>query len=160
MSTQAAVVERPDMEYVGFWPRVGASIIDALVIVIITFPPLTMVYGWSHWTDERFIAGPADVLLSWVFPAVATVWLWVKTGQTPGKMVIGAHVVDADTGQRLSVAKAIVRYLGYFVSMLALLLGYAWVGIDPRKQGWHDHMAGTMVIRRRPAWPEPVAFRD
>jgi len=39
-----------------------------------------------------------------------------------------------------------------------LFLGYAWVGVDPRKQGWHDHMARTVVVRMRSRGPEPVVF--
>jgi uncharacterized RDD family membrane protein YckC len=42
------------------------------------------------------------------------------------------------------------RYLGYFVSAIPLFLGLIWVGIDGRKQGWHDKLAGTVVIRPKP----------
>lgn len=158
MSAPGTAVEQPDMEYVGFWPRVGASIIDAVVLALITLPPLLMIYGTGYLTDGAWVKGFADVLISWVFPAVATVWLWVALGQTPGKMVIGARIVDAETGRGISVGRAILRYLGYFVSLVVLALGYVWVGVDPRKQGWHDHIARTVVVRKRPAWPEPVAF--
>ncbi|PZO07182.1 MAG: hypothetical protein DCF27_11615 [Lysobacteraceae bacterium] len=147
-------MERPDMEYVGFWPRVGASIIDAIVVVAITFPLLTVNYGMVYWTDQTFIRGPADFLIAHLFPAVTTIGLWVWLGQTPGKMAIGARVVDANTGQGISIGGAIIRYLRYFVSLLVVFLGYAWVGIDPRKQGWHDHMARTarprLVLGTRP----------
>lgn len=80
------------------------------------------------------------------------IWFWVSChGQTPGKRVVGARVVDAETGEPVSVGKGIVRYLGYFVSMLGLFIGYLWVGFDPKKQGWHDHIAGTVVVRNRAA---------
>lgn len=151
-------MERTDMEYVGFWPRVGASIIDAVLVLIITLPPLLMIYGSSFWTSDKFIQGPADFVISWVLPAVVYVWLWVKTGQTPGKMAIGAKVVDAETGQYISVGKAIIRYLSYFISAIGLFVGYIWVGLDPKKQGWHDHIAGTVVIRKRDRQPDPVVF--
>ena len=146
------------MEYVGFWPRVGATLIDALLLAAITFPPLAMIYGLDYWASDRFIEGPADFLISWLLPAVLTIGLWVRTGQTPGKMAIGAHVVDARTGQRISIERAVARYIGYYVSIIALFVGYLWVGFDPRKQGWHDHIAGTVVVRKRNRAPEPVVF--
>lgn len=152
-------MEHSDMEYVGFWPRVGASILDTIVVLVITLPLLSLIYGSAYWTSDKFIMGPADFLISWVLPAVAFVWLWVKTGQTPGKMAIGAKIVDAETGQNISVGKAIGRYLSYFISAIAFCIGYIWVGFDPKKKGWHDHIAGTVVIRKRDRRPDPVVFK-
>lgn len=146
-------MERAGMDYVGFWPRLGASLIDTVIVCLITFPLLTLVYGRSYWMSDKFIHGPADLAISWILPAVLCIWLWVATGQTPGKMAIGAVVVDASTGQRISVGKAVLRYLAYFLSMIGLFIGYLWVGLDPKKQGWHDHIAGTVVITKATAAP-------
>ena len=151
-------MELRDMEYVGFWPRLGAAIIDAILVSIITLPALTLVYGSSYWTSDKFIHGPADLIISWILPAIAYVWLWVATGQTPGKMAIGARIVDADTGRNISIGKAIARYLSYFISAIGLLIGYIWIGFDPKKQGWHDHIARTVVIRSKNRGPQPVRF--
>ena len=151
-------MERPDMEYVGFWPRVGAAIIDTVLVLFITLPLLTAIYGSSYWTSDKFIQGPADFLISWVLPAAAYVWLWVARGQTPGKMAIGAQIVDAQSGELISIGKAVGRYLSYFISAIGLCIGYIWVGLDPKKQGWHDHIAGTVVIRKRDRRPDPVVF--
>lgn len=148
------------MEYVGFWPRVGAALIDAIFLSFVTLPLLTVIYGLDYWTSESLVQGPADFLISWVLPAVFYIALWVSTGQTPGKMAIGARVVDAETGRNISVGKAIGRYLGYFISAIGLCLGYLWVGFDARKRGWHDHLAGTVVIRKKIRQPETVAFRN
>jgi uncharacterized RDD family membrane protein YckC len=93
--------------------------------------------------------GPADVLISWVLPAVAVVAFWIARQATPGKMLIRAKIVDAETGAPLTRRQAIVRYLGYYLSMFGLFLGFFWVGWDRRKQGWHDKLAGTVVIRAR-----------
>jgi uncharacterized RDD family membrane protein YckC len=153
-------MERTDMEYVGFWPRVGATIIDTILIWAITMPTLTMIYGWAYWTDGRTLHGPVEFIISWILPIVAVVWLWVASGQTPGKMAIGARIVDAETGEGVGIGTALIRYLGYFVSAIGLFVGFVWVGLDPRKQGWHDHMAGTVVVRKRDRRPEPVVFRD
>jgi len=70
-------MERDDLEYVGFWPRVGAAIIDSLLIAAICWPLLTWFYGADYWTNTDFVKGPADFLLNWVFPAVAVILFWV-----------------------------------------------------------------------------------
>jgi uncharacterized RDD family membrane protein YckC len=72
-------------------------------------------------------------------------------------MAFGARVVDAQTGARLTTGQSIGRYLGYYVSIFSLGLGFAWVAVDPRKQGWHDKLAGTVVIRPRRTTSTPVA---
>jgi len=149
-----------DFEYVGFWPRVGASLIDAIILLIITTPPLVAIYGWGYFTDQDkpLIAGPADLLLSWILPAVAVILFWLYKQATPGKMAVSARVVDARTGNSLTVGQSIGRYLAYFVAMLPLFLGIIWVAFDPRKQGWHDKLAGTVVVRPKHRGPEPVRF--
>ncbi|MET0280235.1 MAG: RDD family protein [Steroidobacteraceae bacterium] len=148
------------MDYVGFWARVGASLLDTVILLIITTPPLLWIYGWEHFLDpgKPLIAGPAEFLISWVFPAAMVLWFWLRKEATPGKMVIGAHVVDATTGGPMSLSQAAVRYLGYFVATLPLLLGFFWVAFDARKQGWHDKMANTVVVRARKRGPHKVEF--
>jgi uncharacterized RDD family membrane protein YckC len=147
-----------DLEYVGFWPRVGASIIDTILIGIIIWPTLTALYGESYWLDEAYVKGPADFLLSYVFPAIAVIIFWVARQATPGKMAISAKIVDAKTGLKPSTRQYIVRYLGYYFSLLPLFLGILWVAFDSRKQGWHDKLAGTVVVRPKIRGVKPVSF--
>jgi uncharacterized RDD family membrane protein YckC len=139
------------VQYVGFWSRFVASIIDTILMMIIVAPLVTWIYGADYWVDaERgFIAGPADFLLNWLLPAIAVILFWVYRQATPGKMAIGAKIVDAKTLGKPSTGQLIGRYLGYFVSTIPLFLGLIWVGIDPKKQGFHDKLAGTLVIRSR-----------
>ncbi len=150
------------MQYAGFWVRMGATIIDSLLELLIIVPLLISIYGWDYYTAEKanFIAGPADFLISWVFPIVAVVWFWVKLQATPGKMAVSLKVVDARTGNALSVGQAISRYCAYFVSTIPLGLGFIWIAFDSKKQGWHDKLAGTVVIRTHSGAPEPVRFEQ
>jgi len=150
------------MQYAGFWVRMGASIIDSLLELIIIVPLLILIYGLDYYTAEKanFLAGPADFLISWVFPIVAVVWFWVKLQATPGKMLVSLKVVDARTGKALSVGQAIGRYFAYFLSMIPLGLGFIWIAFDSKKQGWHDKLAGTVVIRTHSGAPEPVRFEQ
>jgi uncharacterized RDD family membrane protein YckC len=149
-----------NLEYVGFWSRLGASFIDGILVCVITFPLLLAIYGTAYWDNESLIAGPADFLISWVLPSVLIVVLWIRLSTTPGKMAIGATIVDARTGGKPSTRQFVIRYFGYFVSTLPLLLGYIWAGFDARKQSWHDKMAGTVVVRRKLGESAPVSFED
>lgn len=133
--------------YIGFWPRLGASLIDSLLILFVTGPLLFMIYGESYWASDEMIQGPADILLSWIFPAVAVVLFWIKTQSTPGKKFVSAIIVDARTGNKPTTSQYIWRYLGYFVAAIPFFVGFIWVAFDKRKQGWHDKLAGTVVIK-------------
>ena len=142
-------VEAQGLEYVGFWSRVGASLIDTVLLLMICWPLLTMIYGWQYWTTSALIQGPVDFLINWVMPGIAIELFWVYRQATPGKIAIGARIVDARTGARPSTGQLLVRYLGYYVSTIPLGLGLIWVAFDPRKQGWHDKLAGTVVVRAK-----------
>ena len=137
------------IEYAGFWIRVGAAIIDTLLLMVITFPLLIAIYGWDYFDAgvTGFIAGPADVLISWVFPAIAVILFWVYRQATPGKMVLSLRIQDANTGGSLSRGQSVGRYLGYFLVTLPLGLGLIWVAFDKKKQGWHDKLAHTVVVK-------------
>lgn len=93
-----------------------------------------------------------------MLPAVLVILLWIKLSATPGKMAIGATIVDARTGGKPTNAQFVIRYIGYFAAMLPFFLEIIWVGFDSRKQGWHDKLAGTVVIRRKAGNAEPVRF--
>ncbi|HSN73070.1 MAG TPA: RDD family protein [Steroidobacteraceae bacterium] len=150
--------EAADLEYVGFWARVGASIIDTILLAIIIAPILHAVYGREYWADSSLLQGPLDFLLNYVLPAVAVIAFWVAKQATPGKMVIGAEIVDAGTGVKPTTRQFIIRYLGYYLSTIGLLLGFVWVAFDARKQGWHDKLANTVVVRAKHHGPQPVTF--
>jgi uncharacterized RDD family membrane protein YckC len=74
--------------------------------------------------------------------------LWSKLGGTFGQRMLGLHVVDAATGQNIGIGRAVGRFIGYIISSIPLDLGLMWAGWDPRKQGWHDKIASTFVVRK------------
>jgi len=143
-------------EYAGFWIRFAAALIDTVVFMLVFSLPLALIYGSDYWTSQERLYGFWDILFTYIAPVVATVWFWVKYLGTPGKMALRLRVVDAHTGNAISTPKAIGRYLGYYVSILPLFLGFIWIGIDKKKQGFHDKLAGTVVIRD--LGKEPVHF--
>ncbi len=161
------------LEYVGFWLRVLASLVDTVLLLAVTFPLLRLIYGRAFnplafelagsdlMGSSLAASGPgarANFLFDWVLPAVAVVAFWLARQATPGKMLISARIVDARTGTKPSLGQAIARYVGYFISTLPLCLGFFWIGLDPRKQGWHDKIAGTVVVRPRRRGAESVKF--
>jgi len=151
-------MQEQDVEYAGFWVRVGASIIDTLLLMLLSSPLLVAIYGWDYFDGEKtgFIAGPADVLITWVAPTIAVIVFWMYKQATPGKIALSVRIVDATTGNPPSTSQCVGRYLAYFVSMIPLALGLIWVAFDKRKQGWHDKLAGTVVIRAKKRGPVPI----
>lgn len=141
-------MQNEEPAYLGSWARLGASFIDSLLIFLVTSPLLFMAYGKAYWSSEEMIQGPADFLLSWIFPALAVVLFWIKTQSTPGKKLMSAIIVDARTGNKPSTSQFIWRYLGYFVAAIPFFIGLLWIIFDKRKQGWHDKLAGTVVIKQ------------
>lgn len=153
-------VSEQDLEYVGFWARVGAALIDTVLVSVVIIPLLAAVYGWTY-TDGKFALvaeGPASFFISWVAPAIAVIAFWLYRQATPGKMAISARIVDAETGRPPTTRQAIGRYLAYYVSIFPFGLGMLWVAFDRRKQGWHDKLAGTVVVRPKVRGTEPVTF--
>ena len=135
-------------EYVGFWRRLLAAAIDFLILFVVTTPILLAIYGRRYFAlvESGASAGFWDFVIEYIVPAVAVIAFWRRYGATPGKMAIGAKIVDAKTGERPSTARLVVRYFSYLVSALPFFLGFLWIGISRRKQGFHDKIARTTVI--------------
>lgn len=138
-----------EFEYAGFWIRFAACIVDNLIIMIIVAP--YWFYNYQQMAampvDQMPLYSAGDAILHLVM-AAAVVWFWVKKGATPGKMLFGLQVRDAKTGQFISVPRALLRYFSYLISYLILCLGFIWAGFDKKKQGWHDKIAKTVVVKR------------
>jgi uncharacterized RDD family membrane protein YckC len=122
-------------------------IIDTLLLLVVIVPLLIAIYGLQTMSESRGVfAGFWDFTLQVVLPAVAAILFWKYRGATPGKMAISAKIVDATTLARPTTGKLVLRYIAYIASIVPFLLGFLWVAIDRRKQGFHDKIAGTVVI--------------
>ena len=147
MAPKDITEQNEEFEYVGFWPRLGATVIDSVFLSMIVYPLLYTIYGNQYFTDDRFIAGGGHFLVSYVLPAIVIIAFWVYKFATPGKMFIRATIVDAKTFLQPSKGQLIGRYFAYYLSTIPLGLGFLWIIWDPKKQGWHDKLAGTVVVR-------------
>ncbi len=147
------MIDTVEQHYAGFWRRLTAALLDLLLLASLLSPLLYLVYGPEYFAWR--LGGPgwlgsfgvADALLTKALPLALLVALWSAMGATPGKLLMGCRVVSATDGSPITPRRALVRALCYLVSGLPLYLGFFWIGWDRRKQGFHDKIAGTVVVR-------------
>jgi uncharacterized RDD family membrane protein YckC len=131
------------VEYMGFWIRFGAAIIDGIIVSIISSMlsvfQLFNIFGYWHFFLPAFFWFPIPWLYHWLFIGLK--------GQTLGKMAVGIKVVNTKgSGPGLGTA-ALREIPGKLLSSIAIYLGFLWIIWDGKKQGWHDKIASTYVVR-------------
>ena len=133
------------MRYAGFWVRFWATIIDSICLLPLFFIQSIFekegLYGFSFLIS---------LIVSCLFNALFESGGWQAT---PGKRLLGLRVVDLN-GNKISFGRAVGRYFGKWLSSLIFGIGYIMVGITDRKQGLHDKLAETYVVRN------PSGFSD
>ena len=145
------------MTYAGFWIRFWASLIDTFVMFLLMIPLMMIMYNTSSMSTQisnenmsysassYSFEGSENFFMSYLIPAILVLVFWFYKSATPGKMLLKLTIVDAKSGKKPTASQFIIRYLGYFLSSI-FLLGFIWAAFDKRKQGWHDKIAGTVVI--------------
>jgi len=146
-------------QYAGFWRRAMAYFVDSMLLFCVSLALLFS--GWMAFLLGSPAGGralmqhmkqfaPFFMLLYYLalmfFNMIYFTYFHGNTGQTPGKMLLGIQVLQAN-GERVTYGIAFLRWVGYIVSQLFLYLGFLWIGVDQNKRGWHDYIAGTVVIR-------------
>jgi uncharacterized RDD family membrane protein YckC len=147
--------------YAGFWIRLVARFVDGIIVGLpftIVFFILLIAAGSSGATTDPSgqptavgaAFGGVFILLYLLALAVSIgywVYFWATSGQTIGMRLFHLRVVDAQTGQPIGYARAIVRWLMTLVNTWACYIGWIWVAFDSRKQGWHDKVANSVVLQ-------------
>jgi uncharacterized RDD family membrane protein YckC len=133
------------LDYASFWQRAVAFLIDWLLVIVIAMPVIVVTFGAGYFSLDP-VRRLGDLVIALVV-GIVIVSFWRYCGATPGKLAVGVKIVDAQTGNPPSTGRLVVRLLCYLLSALPLYLGFLWVAIDRRKQGWHDKIAGTVVIQ-------------
>ena len=143
----------PGVAFAGFGARLVAYIIDVIVVGVVTSVIVLVGVAVALAGAINDSAGVAVIGALFIALAVIVVmlayfpWFWARSGATPGMQAMGIMVVrDADGGP-VSGSQAVLRLIGYWVSGAVFYLGYIWIFVDPRRRGWHDLIAGTVVIR-------------
>jgi uncharacterized RDD family membrane protein YckC len=166
----------PRYVFVGFWRRFCAFLIDQLLlalpgslVVIRLFSGLSAneIYAFLHPFDTFFWRGQwvrdpqvitaldqnmwrvvdAGVLIL-AIQILYYVVFWTSRGGTLGQRTLGIHVRTKRDLAQIGVGRACLRLCGWLISAGILFIGFSWVVIDARHQGWHDKIAGTVVVRR------------
>ncbi len=116
----------------GFWIRLSAYIVDNLIFAIV-------------FTLISSIHSDFDAMYLFIFPlSIIVLWaLW--GGKTPGKALVGIHIVKLD-GSPIGWVESIIRYLGYILNGITLLIGFLMIAVRRDKRGLHDLVAKTMVV--------------
>lgn len=149
--------------YAGFWIRLVARFID-LILLLAALNLFILVDRMGAdaglWTptglddgigfDRLSVENLARGAFFLFFPVFYYVYLHGAYGQTFGKMALRIKVLNED-GSPLDYRKSFLRWLGYFLCDLTLNIGYLWAAFDPRKQGLHDKVCGTIVVHENPS---------
>ncbi len=146
---------KPFGEYAGFVTRLVAFVIDIALIGI----TVTIVGSAASLVADFLRLSGRVLTLVQIVSLIASasiivgyfILLWMLAGMTIGKRIMGLIIVREDGG-KLTLGNAVRRYVGYYISAI-LLLGYFWVILDARRQGWHDKLAGTLVLYD---WPDSI----
>ena len=162
-------ITAPTVKYAGFWIRFLATWIDTAVLIVPIALLIYLVSGgnWLDFSDvsqsmafarngEMFAAlqSMPKASMKWeslfeLAIAGVTILFWKKwAGATPGKKLLGIHVVDLKTCQEINNKQAIIRYIGYIISTIPLAVGFLMVGFRKDRRALHDMLAGTAVIYR------------
>jgi len=138
----------PGLRYGGFWVRFVAFILDAIVLGVIS-AALGPILGETAVSIENgvYTVNYTSTALSGLIGLVYWVGFWGWRGQSPGMIPFNMRIVMADDGSKVDFVRSLLRYVGLIISFAILFLGVIWVGFDRRKQGWHDKIAGTVVVR-------------
>jgi uncharacterized RDD family membrane protein YckC len=158
----------PGVKFASHGPRLVAYIIDSLIVGLIylvilvvwsaafvsTTPSIDFDTGMptGGMTAAVGLFGLFTVvfLFGLILPLAYFPVFWTRGGQTPGMRPFNLYVVRDSDGGPISTGQAILRLVGTWVAALPLYLGFVWVFIDARHRGWHDLIAGTVVIERPP----------
>jgi len=131
----------------GFWVRLGAFWLDAISILSIAMLIGSLTYSTAIGKalfPNRDKVGLFFALLFIIYHAL----FLGRFRTTPGKRFFGLGISPVNPSGRFGYSDAFLRTLGYFVSAVCLGIGFLFIVLDPRNQGWHDKIAGTLVIKK------------
>jgi uncharacterized RDD family membrane protein YckC len=104
-------------------------------------------YGYGTGYETGFNLGSIGTILTLLIGLAYAMYFEGGKGATPGKMVMKLKVIGTDGRMPIGYETAIIRFIGKFISTVVLLLGHIWILIDKDKQGWHDKIANTFVVK-------------
>ena len=149
-----------EYEFAGFWRRFAAILLDGLFLMIVSAILVGLFFGGYDYNHQLVNYQAWDIFLNLILPIGYAVIMWKVYGATLGKMGMSCRVVNAKTGEKIGFGRGLLRYIGYFISSFVFGLGFIWAAFDAKKRGWHDLIAGTVVIKlqtEKAHFPNPSA---
>jgi uncharacterized RDD family membrane protein YckC len=146
---------RSTLRKAGFWLRALAFIVDLAVVTAAAAAGGLLVAGavraggWFSSTPEvalEWLEGSARTVLSVLIDLCYFTLFVGWRGQTPGKMLLRLRIIQVSGGE-VGYGRAFVRWIGQILSFLVLGIGFLMIAFSREKQGLHDKLAGTYVIR-------------
>jgi len=148
--TAAAVAESAPKA--GFWLRMVAASIDGMIVFALQFVlGAALGFAGAGILDFNGAGSLNLVMLIELFTYVVSFAYYIvftgHGGQTPGKMALRIKVIRCN-GDRIGYGRAAFREIpAKFISGIILGIGYLMIAFDSQKQGLHDRMADTYVIK-------------
>jgi uncharacterized RDD family membrane protein YckC len=101
-------------------------------------------------SSPLFSVWALEMSIQFLFIAVVMISVQCIWHTTPGKRLLGIKIVRAETLEPVARWRYIVRFLAYIPATLPLMLGIFWASFNKQRRGWHDYIAGTVVIHTKP----------
>jgi uncharacterized RDD family membrane protein YckC len=127
-------------QYVGFWYRVGAALVDIALIAAMAVPIILVAAGGFE--EPGPLHGIIVLTAAFVYSLGSCWW----KSRTAGLWLISAKIVDIRSGEKPRWWRFIIRFFGVFLSLIPAGLGIFWIGWAARHRGWPDYLAKTVVI--------------
>lgn len=155
------------LEYAGFWIRLAASLIDLAVLLAalyVLYCVISQSFYWIFPDIPRVVASFKDISagaylsggIIWLMATILLVFMvgstiyfvicWATTGQTVGKLCLSIKMIRTDSSP-VDIKYAFIRFLGSVLCCFTLGIGFIMIAFDSRKQGLHDRMADTYVVK-------------
>lgn len=149
-----------DKRFGGFWRRSLAYIVDKFILYLMSLILFLIglfamgLGGGSPWSIAMTGDLPRGMGLfmavylvtALLMDMIYFIWFHGTVGQTLGKKLCGLRVIRI-SGEKMTLGIAFLRWVGYLISGIFFFLGFIWIAFDDRKQGWHDKIALTLVVR-------------
>ena len=154
------------MEYIGFWKRFLAYVLDIIPIYLVVVGIAYFLLGFDqtlsdYMNGDRSLESRVHFLSERNKVRDTTLLIWILYGLfmdcskfqgTHGKIIMGIIVVNKEGG-KITLNQSVIRALMKIVGAVPIFLGYVWAGFRKDKAAWHDMAAKTRVVSYVPKPP-------
>lgn len=149
MDEDVSQLDKMDLNLAGVGQRLASYLVDVVVLSVIY---IALIFLFGVGIEDEAIAGDFSTTFYVVYVLMAAIGIGYFTyffgkGQTPGMKLVEIKLIRADGAEPVGYKKGFFRWVGMEISGMVFFLGYIWILIDKKRQGWHDKIAGTYVVK-------------